>query len=155
MTASELRLKLLTSAAVLAFGASCLCAGERATAQVIAPPTVISFAAGPVLESFTPTDDGGFEDVVTYDQGRGAVKRLRSEIRKKAHAFAEGSFIDPTNAHGDLVPGLREMRGQWTSMHVSYETIPRGARVRYATGNEVMVEALHQWFITRVVYRLE
>ena len=125
------------------------------TAQVITPPTVISFADGPVLESFTPTTDGGVEDVETFDRGRNAIKRLRADIRKKARAFAKGRFVDPTNAHGDLVPGLREMRDQWASMHVSCEDIPRGARVRYETSDNLMVEALHQWFVTRVVNRLE
>ncbi len=124
-------------------------------AQVITPPAVISFAVGPVLESFAPTVDGGVEEVVTFDQGHSAVKRLRAQIRRKSHEFARGRFVDPTNAHGDLVPGLRELRGQWSAIHVSYEDIPRGARVRYTTNNEMMVEALHQWFVARVVDRVE
>ena len=115
----------------------------------------VGFTSGSVQETFTSTSSGGFEDaVVIVPDDEAAVRRLQTQMRKRAHAFARGEFVDPTNPHGDLVPGLREMRDQWNKMHVHYENLPRGSRVRYTTNDPVMVEALHQWFTARVVNKV-
>ena len=84
-----------------------------------------------------------------------AVHRLQARMRKRAEAFARGEFVDPTNPHGDLVPGLREMRDQWNKMHVRYQDLPRGSRVRYTSNDPVMIEALHQWFTARAVNKIK
>jgi hypothetical protein len=114
----------------------------------------ISFTSGFVRETFIPTAYGGVEEAVVIKPNAAAVKRLRAQTRKRAAAFARGDFVDPTNPHGDLVPGLREMRRQWNKMHVLYEDLPNGSRIRYSTNDPVMVEALHQWFVARAVNKV-
>ncbi|MGH7662568.1 MAG: hypothetical protein ACRENA_16825 [Vulcanimicrobiaceae bacterium] len=114
----------------------------------------ITFTAGMVRETFTPTPYGGIEDAVVVAQNAVEVKKLQAQTRKRAAAFARGDFVDPTNPHGDLVPGLREMRRQWNKMHVRYEDLPDGSRIRYSTSDPVMVEALHQWFVARAVNKV-
>lgn len=114
----------------------------------------IGFTSGSVRETFLPTSDGGIEDAVALNPNNAEVKKLRAQTRKRAAAFARGDFVDPTNPHGDLVPGLREMRRQWNKMHVRYEDLPNGARIRYSTSDPVMVEALHQWFVARAVNKV-
>ena len=114
----------------------------------------IGFTSGSVRETFQPTSDGGIEDAVAINPNKAEVKRLQAQSRKRAAAFARGDFVDPTNPHGDLVPGLREMRRQWNKMHVRYEDLSNGARIRYTTSDPVMVEALHQWFVARAVNKV-
>jgi Tol biopolymer transport system component len=114
----------------------------------------ITFTSGPVRETFTPTSYGGIEDAVVVSPNAADVKRLQAKTRKRAAAFARGNFVDPTNPHGDLVPGLREMRRQWNKMHVRYEDLPNGSRIQYSTNDPVMVEALHQWFVARAVNKV-
>ena len=114
----------------------------------------ITFTSGFVRETFIPTPYGGFEDAVVITPNAAAIKALQAQTRKRAAAFARGDFVDPTNPHGDLVPGLREMRRQWNKMHVRYENLPNGARIRYSTNDAVMVEALHQWFVARAVNKV-
>jgi len=117
-------------------------------------PMHVSFTAGSVKETFIPTPDGGIEDAVVIAPNLAAVNHLRAETRKRAAAFARGTFVDPTNPHGDLVPGLREMRSQWNKVHVRYEDLPDGSRIKYTTNDPVMVEALHQWFVARAVKKV-
>jgi len=114
----------------------------------------ISFTSGSVRETFTPTPYGGIEDAVVVTPHAAEVRALQTQTRKRAAAFARGDFVDPTNPHGDLVPGLREMRRQWSKMHVRYEDLPNGSRIRYSTNDPVMVEALHQWFVARAVNKV-
>ena len=114
----------------------------------------VTFTSGTVKETLIPTPDGGIEDAVVIAPSLAAVKHLRAETRERAAAFARGNFVDPTNPHGDLVPGLREMRGQWNRVHVRYEDLPAGSRIEYTTNDPVMVEALHQWFVARAVKKV-
>jgi hypothetical protein len=113
-----------------------------------------SFTTGSVRESFTWTANGGFEDDVVLVPDFTAIERLRVQTRQRARAFAHGEFVDPTNPHGDLVPGLREMHGQWGRIHVRCEDLPNGARVKYMSHDPVMVEALHQWFTARIARKI-
>lgn len=114
----------------------------------------VGFTTGAIRETFISTPNGGIEDAVVTRPNFAAVERLRAKTRRRAAAFARGSFVDPTDPHGDLVPGLREMRRQWSRMHVRYQDLPTGSRIRYTTTDPVMVEALHQWFAARAVKKL-
>ncbi|HEY1728077.1 MAG TPA: hypothetical protein VGG22_06880 [Candidatus Baltobacteraceae bacterium] len=113
-----------------------------------------SFTSGAVRETFVATASGGVEYDVVLDSDLSAVRKLRNEARRRTNAFKHGNFIDPTNPHGDLVPGLREMRHQWGRLHVRCDDLPNGSRIRYMTRDPVMVEALHQWFASRVVNKI-
>jgi len=117
-------------------------------------PERVSFTSGSVRETFIATAYGGIEDATAVTPTPVAVRRLRAHMRQGAKAFARGSFVDPTNPHGDLVPGLREMHGQWNKMQVRYADLPTGARITYVTHDPVMVEALHQWFVARAVNKI-
>jgi hypothetical protein len=113
-----------------------------------------TFTSGIVRETFVATASGGVEYDVVLVSDLAAVRKVRSDARRRTVAFQHGRFVDPTNPHGDLVPGLREMRHQWGRLHVHCEDLPNGARIRYVTNDPVMVEALHQWFASRVVNKI-
>jgi hypothetical protein len=139
------------AAAALWFALLAPCASHAGDLQ---GPTRISFTVGSVRETFVSTPNGGIEDAVVTRPSPHAVHRLRAQTRQRAAAFARGTFVDPTNPHGDLVPGLREMRRQWNRLRVTYQNLPMGARIRYTTNDPVMVEALHQWFAARAVKKV-
>jgi hypothetical protein len=113
-----------------------------------------SFTSGIVRETFIALPSGGVEYDVVVVPDSTAVRKLRNEARRRTVAFQHGNFVDPTNPHGDLVPGLREMRRQWGRLHVHCEDLPNGSRIRYMTSDPVMVEALHQWFASRIVNKI-
>lgn len=112
------------------------------------------FTSGIVRETFVALPSGGVEYDVVLVPDSTAVRTLRNEARRRTVAFENGRFVDPTNPHGDLVPGLREMRHQWGKLHVRCEDLPNGSRIRYMTRDPVMVEALHQWFASRIVNKI-
>ena len=114
----------------------------------------LGFTTGEIRETFIATRDGGIEDAVVTNPSVATVRHLRALSRKRAADFARGRFVDPTNPHGDLVPGLREMRHQWNRVHVHYQDLPAGSRIRYTTNDPTMVEALHQWFAARAAKKL-
>ena len=146
----------LEATAVAVLSASILAQTQAVGAAAGDYSSHVSFTTGAVRETFIPTADGGIEDAVVVAPAAStvAVKQLRAETRRRAQAFARGQFVDPTNPHGDLVPGLREMRGQWNRVHVSCHDLPAGSRIKYTTSDPVMVEALHQWFVARAVNRV-
>ena len=113
-----------------------------------------SFTSGSVRETFVALPSGGVEYDVVLVPDLAMVRKVRDEARRRTLAFQHGRFVDPTNPHGDLVPGLREMRHQWGRLHVRCEDLPNGSRIRYMTRDPVMVEALHQWFASRVVNKI-
>jgi|GEM_PF-3269072 hypothetical protein len=113
-----------------------------------------SFTSGIVRETFVVTSNGGVEYDVVLVPDFSAVRKVRSDARRRTVAFQHGRFVDPTNPHGDLVPGLREMRNQWGRLHVHCDDLPNGSRIRYVTNDPVMVEALHQWFALRAVNKI-
>jgi hypothetical protein len=114
----------------------------------------VGYTSGTIRETFISTPNGGIEDTVVTKPNLAAVASLRARMRRRVAAFVRGTFVDPTDPHGDLVPGLREMRRQWSRMHVHYQNLPTGSRIRYTTNDPVMVEALHQWFAARAAKKL-
>jgi len=113
-----------------------------------------SFTSGVVRETFISLPSGGVEYDTVLVPDSAAVRKVRSEARHRTIALQHGHFVDPTNPHGDLVPGLREMRHQWGRLHVRCEDLPNGSRIRYMSRDPVMVEALHQWFASRIANRI-
>jgi hypothetical protein len=75
---------------------------------------------------------------------------VRAHLRKEAAAFAHGDFTDPASIHGGTMPGLKALHAGASRITVRYADVPNGARITYATGNVVLVAAIHAWFKAQV-----
>ncbi|WP_327344439.1 aspartate carbamoyltransferase [Streptomyces europaeiscabiei] len=109
--------------------------------------TVMPFDLEETTHHFTPSRMGGVQDVVA-DQPDDAkqVNLIRTHLQQEAEAFGQGDFGDPSQIHGDSMPGLTELQDGYERVEVRYRDRPDGATLTYTTDEPALVEALHDWF---------
>jgi hypothetical protein len=112
--------------------------------------SVMPFDLARSIHIFTPTADGGTQEVVSKDGDPQQIALIRDHLRKEAAAVARGDYADPTSIHGADMPGLRELKAGADRMRVVFEELPQGARLRFLTRDAALVIALHQWFEAQV-----
>ncbi|MEO5755435.1 MAG: hypothetical protein ABIQ51_01125 [Mesorhizobium sp.] len=111
---------------------------------------VMPFDLARSVHIFTPLKDGGTQDVVSRDGDPTQVTLIRAHLNKEAAAFAQGDYSDPSAVHGQAMPGLAELRAGDGRMHVAFEQLPEGARLRFKASDPALVAALHDWFAAQV-----
>lgn len=99
---------------------------------------------------FTPTADGGTQEVVSKDGDLQQIALIRDHLRNEAAAFARGDYTDPTSIHGANMPGLKELKEGADHIRVAFEELPEGARLWFSTRDAALITALHQWFEAQV-----
>jgi hypothetical protein len=112
--------------------------------------SVMPFDLARTNHIFTPTADGGTQEVVSKDGDPQQIALIRDHLRKEAAAFARGDYADPTSIHGANMPGLNELKVGADRVRVAFEELPQGARLRFSTRDPALVAALHQWFEAQV-----
>lgn len=96
---------------------------------------------------FTPSDSGGFQDVVADDPNdQKQIKLIREHLTEEAAKFARGDFSDPASIHGDDMPGLKTLQASYRNVQVNYSELVDGARITYTVSEPKVVKALHDWF---------
>lgn len=98
---------------------------------------------------FTPSADGGTQDVVSLDRDSQQIA-IRMHLQHEAAAFAAGNYADPAAIHGDAMPGLVALRTGAARIHVTFETVEAGGRIRFTCADPDLVQALHAWFQAQV-----
>ncbi len=111
---------------------------------------VMPFDLNRSLHVFTPMPSGGTQAVLSLDGDGGQVELIRTHLRIEAAAFARGDYADPAAIHGTTMPGLATLGAGSGRVRVTFEPIPQGALIRFATTDPVLVTALHQWFKAQV-----
>jgi hypothetical protein len=99
---------------------------------------------------FTPTADGGTQEVVSKDGDPQQIAQIRDHLRKEAAAFARGNYTDPASIHGAGMPGLKELKAGADRIRIAFEELPQGARLRFSTRDAALIASLHQWFEAQV-----
>ena len=112
--------------------------------------SVMPFELARSTHIFTPTADGGTQEVVSKDSDPQQIALIRDHLRKEAAAFARGDYTDPTSIHGADMPGLKELQAGADRLRVAFEELPQGARLRFSTSDAALIAALHQWFEAQV-----
>lgn len=112
---------------------------------------VMPFDLDRTTHVFTDRPDGGIQTVMA-DQPDDAeqVRLIREHLREEAAAFAQGDFADPATIHGEEMPGLAVLRAGADRIAVQYQDLPAGGQVTYTTDDQVLVDALHDWFAAQV-----
>ncbi len=120
---------------------------ERQEAVAERGAHVMGFDLEATTHVFTPTDDGGLQEVVADDpEDAEQVVLIRLHLLEEQARFAGGDFDDPAAIHGDDMPGLAALRADHDAVEVTYAEHPDGASLRYATEDLALVGALHDWF---------
>ena len=113
--------------------------------------SVMPFDLDRTTHHFAKTDTGGVQSV-TADNPADAtqVELVQQHLQQEAERFRRGDFADPARIHGGDMPGLAALRGSAGKISVDYAATADGARITYATGDSVLVTALHSWFDAQV-----
>ena len=117
-------------------------ADVRARGQQVMP-----FDLNRTTHVFAKTAVGGVESVLIKSASDGdQLPLIRSHLRKERRLFSRGEFQDPMAIHGMQMPGIDALHRRATEITITYRSLPRGAQLRYATGDPTLREALHEWF---------
>jgi hypothetical protein len=88
---------------------------------------------------------GSIEVTVKNAKDEATIAAVRSHLRSIASEFAQGSFDKPFQTHGEVPPGVPEMRANNDSITYRYEDLRQGGAVRIATAGEGARKALHEF----------
>jgi hypothetical protein len=92
---------------------------------------------------FRLSSAGGSIEVTVRDQtDDAAIAAVRNHLRSIASEFAAGRFDKPFQTHGEVPPGVPEMRRSMSIVY-KYEQLPQGGAVRLETKDIRARDAVH------------
>ena len=103
------------------------------------------------MHMFEPAPDGGTMMIMSSDGDAQQIALIRSHLRHEATAFAAGDFSDPMAIHGANMPGLAILKAKAPLLHITYQDMPMGAEIVFATDDTVARQALGDWFGAQVM----
>jgi hypothetical protein len=97
---------------------------------------------------FSKTQQGGVQQVIAKDKANTEqISLIREHLAKISHEFKQGDFSNPAKIHGNTMPGLEMLRkAEPGRIKIDYKELADGAEINYATDDQKLVNALHQWF---------
>jgi len=108
---------------------------------------VMPFDLEETTHVFEKTQTGGLQEVVADDPNDAEqVGLIRGHLEEEAAAFRRGDLSDPSEIHGEEMPGLEELEAGAEEMDIRYSDLPDGAKIEYETSNPALIAALHDWF---------
>jgi uncharacterized protein (DUF305 family) len=108
---------------------------------------VMPFDLEKTTHVFEPTENGAVQQVVVDDPtDQEQLSLIREHLKEEADKFSRGDFSDPAEVHGEDMPGLKELKGNASSIEARYSELPDGAQIEYTTDDPALVSALHDWF---------
>ena len=117
---------------------------EKADALKARGAEAMGFDQDTTTHHFTLSRTGGAIEVTVKDPSDTAtIAAVRSHLRSIATEFAEGRFEKPFQTHGEVPPGVAEMRTSKRKITYRYEDLPQGGAVRISTQDAVSVNAIH------------
>ena len=112
---------------------------------------VMPFDLEETTHVFEKTETGGVQEVVADDPTDAEqVALIREHLEEEAAAFRRGDLSDPSEIHGEEMPGLEGLEAGAKQMDIRYSDLPEGAKIEYDTGDPALVAALHDWFDAQV-----
>ncbi len=109
--------------------------------------SVMPFDLARTTHFFDDTASGGIETVTARNaDDHGQIALIRSHLALEAKRFAGGDFSDPAKIHGADMPGLASLAAAHGKLQVTYQRLPAGASLAYASHDSAVVAAVHQWF---------
>jgi hypothetical protein len=94
---------------------------------------------------FTPTAQGGEQDVVSTNGDTHQIALIREHLKIEAARRAKGDYGTPARIHGASMPGLKAMAANAASIRIEYVELPAGGRIVYTTTHPALITAIHTW----------
>lgn len=108
---------------------------------------IMTFDLEKTMHVFENHPYGGIQRVVATDASDSTqIPLIRAHLREEAERFADGDFTDPSQIHGEDMPGLTEMSAGADRLSVTYGDLPDGGQIRYSTDDSALAAAVHRWF---------
>ena len=85
---------------------------------------------------------GSIEVTVRKADDSQTLAAVRSHLRTIASQFAAGEFDKPLQTHGEVPPGVEQMRQSKDRITYRYEDLPQGGAVRIATSDARALDAV-------------
>lgn len=93
---------------------------------------------------FRLTATGGSIEVTVKDHAdEKTIAAIRSHLQSIANEFQAGHFGKPFQTHGEIPPGVVEMKTRTHSIAYRYEDLPQGGVVRIRTSDARALDAVH------------
>jgi hypothetical protein len=93
---------------------------------------------------FRLTPDGGsIEVTVKNTKDATTIAAIRRHLRSVAGEFSRGEFNKPLQTHGEVPPGVPEMRKSAQIIEYRYEQLPEGGSVQIHTKDARARDAVH------------
>lgn len=108
---------------------------------------VMPFDLARTRHYFDDRKTGGIETITANDKTDAQqIALIRAHLSAEAKRFGRGDFSDPAKIHGEDMPGLHQLAGAGAKLRVTYKALPAGARLTYASRDQAVVSAIHEWF---------
>ena len=108
---------------------------------------VMPFDLEKTTHVFEKTETGGVQKVAADGPNDAEqVALIREHLEEEAAAFQRGDLSDPSEIHGEEMPGLEELEAGEEEIDIRYLDLPDGAKIEYRISEPALVTALHAWF---------
>ena len=96
---------------------------------------VMPFDLEETTHVFEKTQTGGVQEVLAdHPNDAEQVALIRGHLKEEAAAFRQGDLSDPSEIHGEEMPGLEELEAGAEEMDIRYLDLPGGAKIEYESG---------------------
>lgn len=100
---------------------------------------------------FKLSADGGAIEVTVNDaKDADDLQAIRGHLRDIASLFSNGDFSVPMFVHGEIPPGVSEMKDRKSDIVWTFEESPAGGRVRIVTSNRDALNAVHDFLVYQI-----
>ena len=108
---------------------------------------VMPFELSATVHIFKMTETGGEQRVLIKDaRATEQIVLIQQHLRHEAAQFAQGNYTDPAMLHGADMPGLKDLQALAASVTITYNDMPLGASLTFATTDLRALTAIHRWF---------
>jgi hypothetical protein len=90
-------------------------------------------------------DGGAIEVTVNDPKDTANLHSIRTHLTHIVTMFSNGDFSTPMFVHGQVPPGVTEMKDKRAEISYAFEELPSGGRVRIATKNRDALNAVHDF----------
>ncbi len=95
---------------------------------------------------FRLTNDGGYVMVEVKDaKDTATLKQVRDHLATQARKFTFGDFSAPEKTHGQVPPGVAEMKKHNKFIDYHYDQLSRGAILNITSKNPQAIAAVHDF----------
>jgi len=108
---------------------------------------VMPFHLDKTRHIFNKTGQGGIQQVIAKDANDSEqIGLIRQHLADISERFKHGDFSKQRRIHGDDMPGLLDLIGNYPHITFNYRDLPNGAEIAYVAEDSMLIDAIHRYF---------